>query len=148
MVRLAQIVGGGMLAQSVARRSVGHRRKIVLVTRTPKKLRRSMTDIPGLTVTTAGILTATLPHATYDTVIATTILTSEYRRQVAAIATAPHARATVDLCCTPVLDRAQPGYHHLYGQRALRVMADANAAMVEVAARARSWIEERAGGCP
>lgn len=144
--RMLVVIGGGMLARSVAEECFPGR-NVTLVTRRPKKLARHLT-FPQSAVVVKKIndLREELANIDYDVVIATSSLTPSYCAQVTSLVLAERCRAIVDLCAVPTLDRTQVNYRHLHDAGVLQIIEEANKAMIERAAQARAWIEARSGG--
>ncbi|MFJ1931609.1 hypothetical protein ACIPLC_15410 [Kitasatospora sp. NPDC086801] len=139
------VVGGGMLAQAVAR-ELGDERHVFLLTRSPKKLRRLLR--PGNTRPTVLRITDlpdTVRDSGFDLVLATSGLTPDYLDHVASLADAPARSLVVDLCATPVLN-GRSKYQHLHHPAVITLIEEANRPAVEAARAASSWIENHYGG--
>lgn len=138
------VIGGGMLARAVAASSLGAYEQIVMMTRGPRKLRRFVDDADNITVVRAASLPKALAGRPYDTVIATTNLSPEYRARVTEASWSPHCRGVIDLCGEPALEQRPARYLHLYDPAVLETLAEANRDIVERAARVRRWIAQHA----
>lgn len=143
--RMLMVIGGGMLARSVAEEFLPDR-KVTIVTRRPRKLARHLNStLSAVAVKNIVDLREELANGDYDVVIATSNLTPSYCAQVTDFVLAEGCRTIVDLCAVPTLDRTQVNYRHLHDADVLQVIQEANEVMVDQAARARSWIEARLG---
>ncbi|MFE4518879.1 hypothetical protein ACFRMQ_32380 [Kitasatospora sp. NPDC056783] len=139
------VVGGGMLAQSVAQ-ELGDDRRVFLLTRNPKNLRRLLrAGSDRATVLRITDLSDTVRDGGFDLVLATSGITPQYREHIARLVDAAARRLVVDLCAAPVLHE-RSNYQHLHHPAVTDIIEDANRPAIEAARAASSWIESHYGG--
>lgn len=141
----AVVVGGGMLAQALAA-ELAATRSVVLVTRSPKRLRRRLAD-SGVRAAVSRVdsLSPDVAGQSYSVVLATHSLEGEYRARIIEISEGPNCRAVVDLCATPTMSD-RPAYLHLHHPAVLAAIEVANHGIDDRAAAARLWIDRQLGG--
>lgn len=139
------VVGGGMLARSIADELTASR-SVVMVTRSPKRLRRRLAD-SGIQagVSRASTIETEVAGRRYDLVLATSGLEGDYRERIVDVSESQQCRSVIDLCATRTMS-ARPAYLHLHHPNVLAVIEDANRDVYERAVAARSWIDHRLGG--
>jgi len=119
--RVLLVIGGGALARAVVGHELASRyRRVVIVTRSPKRLRRRLSAVCRRP--TACSPAGAWPHlrgSRWDAVVATTNLTEGYRDLVAELVTHPDCRTAIDLSCVPLfrLAPAAGRYVHMYDER-------------------------------
>ncbi|MFF9212896.1 MULTISPECIES: hypothetical protein [unclassified Streptomyces] len=133
------IIGGGSLARACAR-SLGAQRRVIMVTRQPKRLRRSLrySGTCPQVVTVAQAVEATNGHS-FEAILATTLGHAAHHDTVLKLLSADGCRAVVDLCTVP-LRLERPGYTHLHAPQVLDTIARANQRTAVRAAQAARWI--------
>lgn len=126
---LTLVVGGGMLAQAVAARLANDMTDLVMVTRSLKKLRRSLA-ILDLRVNTINYfnLAAVLDGRQYTVVIATDQVTDELQSRLSQLVSTPACKGAVDLCSVPICPPGeQPtGYITMYDPEFAALVAEIN----------------------
>ncbi|WP_331765116.1 hypothetical protein [Nocardia sp. NBC_01388] len=139
------VVGGGALARAVAADALaaGYR-DTVMVTRSPKRLRKRLTpEIRArVSVCTPEHAGKQLAGSPWDAVVATTNLVEPYRLQVAALLDDRGCESAVDLSGLPVHEHTSDRYEHMYGQRFARAIARQNEVISDRAEQVRQAIAD------
>ena len=144
--RTLLVVGGGLLARAVTTspRASAYRR-VVVVTRSPRRLRRQLNGSgERLVVTRLERAGGLLAGGAVNAVVATTRLDPTYRAGVAEVLLGPYCQAVLDLGSVPVLDAAHAvddRYVSMYDAPVLERIEQQNAKVAQVAAAVRSMIE-------
>jgi glutamyl-tRNA reductase len=140
------VVGGGMLARAIAE-ELAASRAVVMVTRSPKRLRRHLAD-SGVRAAVSRVsgLEPELVGRTYDVVLATSGLEGDYRQRIVEISEAGRCRTVIDLCSAQTMDD-RSAYLHLHHPTVLAAIEESNRGADERAVAARRWIDEQWGVC-
>ncbi|MGW5922311.1 hypothetical protein ACWFPY_25265 [Nocardia fluminea] len=141
------IIGGGMLAQSIAVASGSSYGEVVIVTRNPTRLRRSLiaraNGRPQPFVTTARNAAEAYTDLPFDLVIATTSANETYLNNLSAIANSANVGRALDYSATPFLPVATPNYLHISSDGIMQWVSELNRPVQVRAAYAAAWIAEQ-----
>lgn len=144
------IVGSGMMARAVASHpSVPEEWPVLMVTRSPKRVRRRRRGDGRLPENAVTITSAATALARFDwaAVVATTNLVGSYRERVLDLLTSPRCQAAVDLSCVPVIERTMgETWESMYDERFRNLVTQQNAGCAHVADRIRADINAHVRG--
>jgi len=136
------IVGGGMLARSVATLAAHRYREVLMVTRSPRRLRRRLDGGQTPEICRVHDAGSRLGAGAWHVVVATTQLANTYRAAVLDLVADERCRGVVDLCASPLQATGSPRYTHMYHQEFLQLIAKHNATVADRADAVRRDIAE------
>jgi glutamyl-tRNA reductase len=140
------VVGSGMLAQGIAVRSAAQYDSVIMVTRSPNRLRKRLPKLTEVRVCGAAHARILMAGAVWDAVIATSNLDEAYRTELIGLVLDPACRQAVDLSCVPLLPDVTDRYEHMYGSQFHELIARQNESMAATAKRVREAIIGIYGG--
>ncbi len=137
---LLVVVGGGFLARAVAEAGQDRYRRVLMVTRSPKRLRSRLRPAARAEACRIADLELSCRDTPAHVVLATTNITAEYRLELLSAITDPRCLGTIDLCAHPIRTEPERRYICMYDEVFLDLIAGNNDRVTAAAAAVRSGI--------
>jgi glutamyl-tRNA reductase len=148
------IVGGGFLAQAIARWMTRHVHTIVIITRSPKRLRRTFGSNTSFAIHRIGAVPIQIINRPFNLFIATDNIDKDYETKIFQLMNRAECEDIIDMSSCPIIrhhEHALEGYVSMYSDEFLAEVQQVNEMMApklpdlvaQIATIAKNALEER-----